>query len=272
MTVFHAPGQPAGLVSAGGQVWVTGPAAGAVWVLDQATGRPAGPSLKIDGTPARVALEPGVAWIADTEHGFIVRASRTAAGTPRTFPAGPDLSDLAVVAGTVWTASSADGTVRALEPGGRRHVLRIGARPIALAGDGRRLIALDAAGTLVRIDPAAKRPQGAPIDLGGEPVDVALDGDTAWVADANAGTVRAVDLRSGSADAPVDVGRGPVAIAADARGVYVLCRGDRTLVHLDPDGRVRDRIALQGSPSALALDARHVWVAAGTNDVIRVDR
>ncbi|MDA0161741.1 hypothetical protein OM076_15820 [Solirubrobacter ginsenosidimutans] len=272
MTVFRVPAQPTGLVSAGGELWVAAPAAGAVWVLDEASGRPAGPALKLDGTPARVVLEPSFAWIADTEHSAVVRASREDPTTRRTYEAGPDLSDLTVLGGTVWTASSADGTVRALEPSGRRHVLRVGARPIALAGDGRRLVALDAAGTLVRIDPDTKRPQGAAIDLGGEPVDVALTGDVAWVADARAGTVRAVDLDSGSGDAPVDVGRGPIAIAADEQGVYVLTRGDRTLVHLGLDGRVRDRLTLPSSPTALALDPRHVWIAAGTNDVIRVDR
>jgi DNA-binding beta-propeller fold protein YncE len=271
-TVFRVPGQPTGLVSAGGQLWVAAPAAGVVWVLDQQSGEPTGPALKLDGTPARVVLEPRFAWIADTEHSSVVRASRSDPSAQRTYEAGPDLSDLTVVAGTVWTASSADGTVRALEPSGRRHVLRAGTRPIALAGDARRLVALDAAGTLVRIDPRTNRPQGAAIDLGGEPVDVALTGDTAWVADARAGTVRAIDLNRGSGDAPVDVGRSPAAIAADDRGVYVLCRGDRTLVHLDLDGRVRDRIALPSSPTALALDARHVWIAAGTGDVIRVDR
>jgi hypothetical protein len=43
-------------------------------------------------------------------------------------------------------------------------------------------------------------------------------------------------------------------------------------VHLDRDGRIRDRLTLPYSPTALALDARHVWIAAGTDAVIRVDR
>ena len=49
-----------------------------------------------------------------------------------------------------------------------------------------------------------------------------------------------VTLSSGRAGAPIRVGRSPVAVAADARGVYVVCRGDRTLVRLDPNsGAVR---------------------------------
>ena len=66
--------------------------------------------------------------------------------------------------------------------------------------------------------------------------------------------------------------RTPVAIAADAGGVFVVCRGDRTLVSLDADGSVRSRRQLAQPPTALALDSRHVWIAAGNNEVIRVDR
>jgi hypothetical protein len=108
--------------------------------------------------------------------------------------------------------------------------------------------------------------------LGGAPVDVALVGDRAWVADAGAGTVRSVLLSSGVAAEAVSVCRSPVAIAGDAAGVYVLCRGDRSLVRLDADGAVRSRVRLAHAPTALALDSRHVWIAAGSNEVIRVDR
>ena len=101
---------------------------------------------------------------------------------------------------------------------------------------------------------------------------MALVDDVAWVADAQAGTVRPVALGTGRAGPPIDVGRTPVAIAADAGGVFVVCRGDRTLVSLDADGSVRSRRQLAQPPTALALDSRHVWIAAGNNEVIRVDR
>ena len=109
--------------------------------------------------------------------------------------------------------------------------------------------------------------------VGGAPSDIALQGDRAWIADSRAGTVQAVALRSGVIGPAVVVGRSPVAIAADRGGVFVLCRGDRTLVELDAaDGAVRERRHLDYAPTALALDPRHVWIAAGDHEVIRVDR
>jgi DNA-binding beta-propeller fold protein YncE len=271
-TTFHVPGQPTGLAASDGKVWVAGPTAGAVWVLDEVSGKPAAPALQIGGTPARLALEARFAWIADTERSSVIRAPRAGKGALRSIRTGPDLSDVAVAGGRVWTASSADGTVRAFDARGRRQVLHVGVRPIALAGDARRVVVLDSVGTLIRLDARTGRQVGPPVTLGGTPVDVALVDDVAWVADANAGNVRAVTLATGRLGPTTAVGRGPVAIAADAGGVYVLCGGDRTLVGLDSAGDVRSRLVLQDAPTALALDSRHIWIAAGTNEVVRVDR
>ena len=57
---------------------------------------------------------------------------------------------------------------------GRRYVLHVGARPIALAADQRRVVAADAVGTLIRLDARSRRAAGPPIVLGGAPIDVAL--------------------------------------------------------------------------------------------------
>jgi DNA-binding beta-propeller fold protein YncE len=164
--------------------------------------------------------------------------------------------------------SSADGGVRVLD-GQRARIVATGVRPTALAADGRHVVAVDAGtGTLLRL-----RPPGAAVKLGGTPVDVAIAGNSAWVTDPAAGTVRRVDLAGGVPGPPIRVGRAPVAIAADTRAVYVLCRGDRTLVRIDPaSGKVREQVELRAQPAALALGPDHVWIAAGANEVIRVDR
>ena len=272
-TVFRVPGQPTGLAAAGGRVWVAGPMAGEVWVLDGASGRPAAPPLRVGGSPARLALDGRFAWIADTERGGVVGAPVAGRGALRRLPTGPDVADVAVAAGAVWTASSADGTIRVSDPDGRRQVLHVGARPVALAADERRVVAADAAGAIIRLSTRSRRPEGPAVPVGGAPSDIALDGDRAWIADAQAGTVQAVVISSGSAGPAIPVGRTPVAIAVDERGVYVLCRGDRTLVRLDAStGAVRSRTHLTHSPTALALDPRHIWIAAGDHEVIRVDR
>ena len=273
-TAFQIPGKPSGLVAAGGQVWIAGPTAGAVWVLDGATGRMARSALAIGGTPAQVALDARYAWIADTQRGWLVQAPRRGSGALEKVRIGPGVADVVVAAGAVWTANSADGTVRVFDPATqRRRSLPAGARPIAMAADGRHVVVADAAGTLIRLDARSRDPVGPPVLLGGAPIDVALAGDRAWIVDAGSGTVRVVDVISGRRGRSERVCRVPVAVAADVAALYVLCRGDRMLVRLDPrTGAVRSKVALPQAPTALALDSRHIWIAAEPNEVIRVDR
>jgi DNA-binding beta-propeller fold protein YncE len=273
-STFQVPGRPSGLVAAGGQVWIAGPTAGAVWVLDGETGKMAGSALAIGGSPAQVALDTRYAWIADTQRGWLVRAPRRGSETLRKIQSGPGVADVVVAAGAVWTANSADGTVRVFDPATqRRRAIRAGARPIAMAADGRHVVAADAAGTLIRLDARSQDPVGPPVLLGGAPIDVALAGDRAWIVDAGSGTVRGVDVISGRRGRSERVCRVPVAVAADVTALYVLCRGDRMLVRLDPrSGAVRSKLALPQAPTALALDSRHIWIAAEPNEVIRVDR
>lgn len=271
---LQLPGEPSGLVAAGGQVWVAGPTAGMVWVLDGATGRMARSALTIGGTPAQVALDGRYAWIADPRRGWLVRASRRGSRALAKVRIGAGVGDVVVAAGAVWTANPADGTVAVFDPETQRlRSLHAGARPVAMAADGRHVIVADAAGALIRLDARSRSPVGPPVLLGGAPIDVALAGDRAWIVDAGSGTVRSVDVISGRRGAAQRVCRIPVAIAADVAAVYVVCRGDRMLVRLDPrSGAVRSKAALPQAPTALALDSRHVWIAAEPSEVIHVDR
>jgi hypothetical protein len=54
-------------------------------------------------------------------------------------------------------------------------------------------------------------------------------------------------------------------------GNQVAVTGDRTLVHVR-DGKVLSRMKVGAEPSAVALDARYVWVSAGENRLLRVAR
>jgi streptogramin lyase len=274
--VFEVPGQPTGLVAASDRVWVAGQRAGAVWMLDAETGRRIGPPLRTGGAPARLAIGATGMWVADTARGAVVPVQWRP--RPRVFPAvelGADVSDVALSARAVWALSSAEGVVRALEPGDRRvRELPVGANPVALAADDRWVVAAVAgSGTIARIDARARRLAGPPLRVGGQPVAVAVSDGVAWVVDGRGGTVGGVDLRTGArVGPPVPVGERLVAVAADGDDVYVLCSRERSLVHVR-GGEVRSRREVGADPTAVALDARHVWVAdAASGTVMRFDR
>ena len=109
---------------------------------------------------------------------------------------GADVSDVALAAGALWVASTADRRVYALEPDGATNKIDAGEGPVALAADARRVVAVDApAGSITVID-ARQREFAGQVRVGGTPVDVALTGDAAWVADAAGGRLVRVDLGS----------------------------------------------------------------------------
>ena len=188
---------------------------------------------------------------------------------------GPDVTDVVVAAGAVWAASSRgrDGP-RAPTDGSRRGGrLRVGARPLALAADERRVVAVDAGAGRSCGCPRPAGGAGRPIPLGGAPVDVALDGNEAWVVDAAAGTLQRVDVVLGTAAPAAPVCPAPVAVAADA-GPCTSCAAAtaRWCASTRPPAASVTRVRLRPPPTALALGPRHVWIAAGDHEVIRVDR
>ncbi len=273
--VVRVPGHPTGLVATGGQVWVAAQRSGAVWVLDAKSARPAGRPVRTGGAPARLAVGAGGVWAADVSRGALVPVQRDPTRVFAPVQIGADASDVALSAGAVWVASSAEDSVRALEPGGAVRKLPIGDAPVALDADERRVAAAESGSGSVAVIDAARRRLIGRVRVGGEPADVAIAGESAWVADAARGRVVRVDLRMGRMDGRgIAVGRRPVALAAAGNDVYVLCTGDRTLVHLDGRrGAVSSRRRVGGDPAAVAVDSRYVWVAdAGDDTVTRFAR
>jgi hypothetical protein len=271
--VVPVPGAPVGLATTPDRVWVAAQRSGEVWTLD-AAGRPVGAPLRTGGTPARIAVGASGVWVADTADGAVIPVQwRPQRRVFDRIAVGADVADIALAARAVWVASSAEGIVRVLEPGAgsAAHELRVGANPVALAADERWVaVAVAGSGTLVRIDARTRRPVGAPLRIAGVPVDVALADGVAWVASAR-GTVAGVDLARGALTGPaIAVGGRPLAVAADGADIYVLTRDE--VVHVE-GGEVRARRRISGEPAAVALDARHVWIADAAGDrVVGLER
>jgi len=268
--VIPIPGHPTALAVSDDVVWVTAAGSQAAWPIDARTGRQAGPGIRTGGAPSRLAAGAHGLWIADSARAAVIPVQERPQRVFDGLPAGADITDVALAAGAVWVASSAEGVVRAIEPGGRNvETLPVGAEPVDLTAGGRWVVVVGARGTLVRIDARQRQAVGAPVVLGGVPVAAALSGDTAWVADASGGTVTKVDLRTGQvAGPPVEVCRRPIALAAGGADVWVLCSGDRSLVQLDGQGDELSRREVGQDPTALAVDERYVWVAAAGDDTV----
>jgi hypothetical protein len=261
---------PAGLAVLDGRVWSTAPRQGTVTPVG-ADGQ-VGAAVRVGGAPARIAAGANGLWVTDASTGRIVGVEVPPPAPPGAAIAGPsaskplvagaDASDVALAAGAVWVASTADRRVYALEPDGKVSRIDAGEGPVALAADARRVVAADApAGSLTVID-ARRRAYSGQARIGGTPVDVALTGDAAWVADAERGRLVRVDLGSLRVTHTLAIGRRPVALTSAGDDLYVLVAGDRELVKVT-GGVVQWRRSLPAAPTAIAVDDRHVWVGAG---------
>jgi len=178
--------------------------------------------------PNVLALDGRGVWT-NTLHGRLVRVAGT---TRRTFDLGPghSIDGIAVGAGSVWIASSADDTV-------------------------------------LRFDPDRERLAGPPIHVGGSsdrpagPAAVAYGYDAVWVADALADSVTRIDPRTNSVAATIRVGSRPTAVAISARGVWVLDSGDGSVTRIDPAGnRTVATIPVGRAVTGIAAGAGRVWV------------
>ena len=204
---FGVAGHPTALAVAGGQVWVAAPASGALTVLDARTGRrdrrAAADGRRPGAARARRERRVGRRHLA---RAVIVVAAPDGARTSARSRSGADVADVALAAGAVWAISSAEGVVRALEPGGQpdrecRSARTRSTSPPTAAGS--RSLPRATARSPASTRGAPRRPARP---RRRRPVAVALAGDAAWVADAARGTVARVDLRTGAVGASTRVG------------------------------------------------------------------
>ena len=271
------PGSRPGWSPRAGRCGSPGPTAGAVWVLDAASGkagraRRCGPAARRRGSRSTGASPgsptPSAARSSARRAPAGARCDRSATGPGRRRRGRRRRHGLDRELG------GRDG--RVLGPGGapRGPARRRAARSRSPA-DERRVRRADAAGALIRLDATTRRPQGAPVAArrraGRRRAGRATSPGSPT---RGAGTVRAVDLATGRAGAAVARRPRTRSRSPPTRGgVYVVCRGDRTLVRLDARRRASVRAVRSHTPPPPSPSIRGTSGSPReTNEVIRVDR
>ena len=207
----------------------------------------------------------------------------------RTASWSPDLGDLAIADGAVWTSS---GLFR-IDPASNEHTgpnLRVPSGDVV--GFGRELWASDFDGDVVRRFDARTHKVLAVVKLppGSAPEALAISAGSLWVACHHSGMVARVDLRTNRVTAEVSVGppesNGPQGIAAGMHSIWVDVPADAEVVRIDEaSNQVRSRIAFPNSMvpcGGIAVGRTAVWVSEclqgtamaridpGTNRVVSV--
>ena len=163
-------------------------------------------------------------------------------------------------------------TVPAFDRGRFAAVIPLpGAGPMTVAHG--LLWVLDAAGRVVRLDPATNRAVGKPLRVPADAAAIAVAQGALWVtsvADGDLGapgkdTVARIDLATGRTVATITVPRAPLDLAATSRAVWVTNAGagGASVARIDPrTNRLSGRPVRTGaSPQSLAVGGGSLWVA-----------
>ena len=211
-----------------------------------------------------LALTGRTAWVACKEEQRVVRVT-LASGARRSTALGG--SPIAVVAGlgAVW-ALDTGGVVSRLDTASGRVTARIetgaGAPYNLWIGDGSLWSVDDAAGRVLRIDPA-RRSVVARIPVGDGPADMVFRGARAWVINHRDLALVAIDTATNAPRKLTTVpGDAPERLAWATGSLWVTGRGT-DLLRLDPaTGAVRATIEIGAGGIDVVSNGRSLWVPA----------
>ena len=272
---------PSSIAVASGSLWVANQGDESLTKIDALDQRVSIPAIRLttngDSSITSVAIANGGVWVLDSYVGSLTRIPVTA--LQQRFAPGYDLyrtvlpasdrysSDyltLTAGAGHLWITSSHFSAVFELSPGSAQVQWRIAVpgHPVAAtAGQGSvwSIGALGGSGVVARIDPA-RHAVVARIVLPGTPAAAATGFGAVWVAVPDRNRLYKIDAATDVVSAIVVPGS-PVAVAAGAGGVWVVEGTGSRLLRLDPSSGAAVRtVALNGTPHALAIADRRVWI------------
>jgi YVTN family beta-propeller protein len=157
---------------------------------------------------------------------------------------------------------------------------------IPLSGAGNMTVAdgmlwvLDAAGTVIRVDPRTNRVVGKPLPIPADAEAIAVGERALWVTRGAPGdlagphkdTVTRIDSASGRTVATIRVRRAPLDVAVAPGAVWVTNAGGDSVARIDPQtNRLVGRPVVTGaSPQSLAVGGGSLWVA--NHDALTVTR
>jgi len=172
---------------------------------------------------------------------------------------------LALFEGRPWVACKEESRIA-----GSRSVALDG-DPIAVVADDEALWALDAAGTVYRIDPGSGKVLATVDTLANRPYNLWLGAGSLWTAADGTGEIVRID--DGEVSATIPVGDGPADMVFDGDSAWVVNHRDRALVRIDTrTNRARRLRVLDAEvPERMVMLDGSLWITGRGTDLLEVD-
>jgi YVTN family beta-propeller protein len=268
----------AGVVAAGGLVWVLRSRSDRVIALRAPNGRRAGFRPRVGSFPAAMAAGYGRLWVGSQGRSELVAIglrSHERVGAPIQLPTEGKVVGVATGERGVWVGIRGDpGRIVRVSPGERRIVKEIpmpdGVQDLAV-GEGAVWVIGRRSNTVTRVDVASGEMRA--INVGADPAGLAIGSQGVWVTNSSDDTITRIDTGS-LVTRVIGVGDGPYRIAAGNGVVWVANRNESTLTRIDPETNrpVADPVEVGSNPFALDVSGSRVWVTSPPDSTVqRVD-
>ena len=278
---IEVPGGPEYLEVNGNNVFISLSEDNEMVLVDAATNALSGEPIDVGGKPGAIAVDSGVAWVADSS-GSSVRRIEAGTNLGAEVPVGNAPQGVSLGLQLVWVANSADNSVSRVD---RAQATPVGS-PIGVGEEpfdvfvGRSDVWITNRGddTLSRINVSTATPVGSPIPVGRDPVGVAERGGMVWVANSGDDTVSRIDPTLGEAGEvvgqPIPVGSKPREIVILDGIVWVTLSGGNSVVRIDEESGqlVGSPISVGTDPTGIAAGDGSIWVSnTGDDTITRID-
>ena len=169
---------PAAIASGYGSVWVANVTSDTVSRIDATTGVVVS-TISLGSAPTAIAVGDGAVWVTSLDTGELLRIDPTANRISQAIPVGQSPDGLAVGAGSVWVADGGGAVTRVNPRTGQVRTIEVGGAPAGVVyADGAIWVASGVSGTVSRIDPSTGATRLIPV--GNQPTNLAAAGDALW--------------------------------------------------------------------------------------------
>jgi DNA-binding beta-propeller fold protein YncE len=261
---LHVGGQPCGISSAGGSLWVSNAATARLLRIDPDT-HAVTTAAVLDPTPCEITPGFGSLWVI-TQTGKVDRVDPSTGHVIARIPVGATSYQAMPTPGALWVSNRNDGTLTRIDPRRNRVVQTVHLPGIAPGGLAYAAGALwigddtDGATHVLRMDLASGRT--GRVKVGQRPGYLTVAGGAVWVSNVNDGTVTRVDPQAGKATATIHVGLSPVNLKPGPDGdVWVPDDTGNRVVRIDTrTAKVVQVVKVDGGPAVVRAFRGAEWV------------
>jgi peptide/nickel transport system substrate-binding protein len=256
--VIRAGGEPGGIATGAGAVWVTDTASDLLLRLSE-NGRSVD-RIPVGHRPTGVAVGDGQVWVVNQLDSTVSEVNPRALRQVRRIQVGNGARAIAFGHGSVWVANATDYSLSRIDPNsGHVTTIPLAGEPggIAASPDGV-WVSSTSTGQLSLVD-ARTNTVTQSVPIGNGPQGVAVGGGAVWVANTPDGTVSRFDPRSGQIR-KIAVGEAPTGVAYGSGEVWVAAARSGTVLRIDPgSGSVRT-VGVGNEPAEVAAVGNDAWV------------